>query len=604
VKKVISIIVLLSLSFIAVGQDQLLNIANEYYRNGEYEKAADTYKQLLEYQPKNNDIFIGYYNSLLELNKIKEAEKVVGKRIRVNKAEKSNYLLLAKLYKKQGNKKKLKKALNKYVAGIGQNSVEAGQVAKKLESEGFVDEALEMYLYSKKKNKEDPYLFAEDLALLYSKIGEQDKAAESLLDLYIVQRNKGESIKATFQQMYRGKEAMNSLKKKVLKRSTKQPDNIAYYDLLSWIYIQQDDYENAFRQIKSIDIRLGEDGRRVLGFGRTCLREKKYKAAIESYDFVISKESSPYVSLAQSEKLTTLKEQLIHKPNFTQTDVKAVSDYYGAFLKENQRFKSTQTVREYADLLARYQNDLPKAIDVLQEVVDMPRADKMLKGRIKLDMGDYELLRGNVWESTLLYSQVDKAFKEDMLGEEAQFRNAKLTFYRGDFKYAQMQLDILKASTTELISNDAIDLSVLITENNPIKDSDDTPLKIYAQADLLIYQNKFKEGLYFLDSLATAYPNHPLLDNILMKRSEIAMGKREYNEAALYLQKIIDKHGADVLADDALYQLAKINEEHFNNKDEAKRLFEKLILDYPGSTFAERARKNFRRLRGDVLGES
>ncbi len=603
-KKIISIFIFLAISLVSLGQDQLLNIAKEYYRNGEYDKAADTYKQLLEYQPKNNDIFLGYYNSLLELNRTKEAEKIVAKRIKANKTEKSNYLLLAKLYKKQDDKKKLKKTIKKYVDGVGQNSITAQRMAKELENEGFVQEALDLYLLSKKKNKEDPYLFAEDLALLYSKMGQEEKAAESLLDLYVVEKRKAESIKATLQQMYTSKEAMNALKKKVLKRSTKEPDNIAYYDLLSWIYIQQDDYESAFRQIKSIDVRLSEDGRRVLGYARTCLREKKYKAALKSYDFVISKEGSPYISLAQSEKLTTLKEQLIHKPNYTAEDVKAVSDFYGSFLAENQRFKASQTVREYADLLARYQNNLPKAIEVLQEVVDMPRADKLLKGRCKLDMGDYELLRGNVWESTLLYSQVDKAFKEDMLGEEAQFRNAKLTFYRGDFKYAQMQLDILKASTTELISNDAIDLSVLITENNPIKDSDDTPLRIFAQADLLIYQNKFKEGLHYLDSLAAEYPSHPLLDNILMKRSEIAMGKREYNEAALYLQKIIDQHGEDVLADDALYQLAMINEEHFNNKDEAKRLFEKLILDYPGSTFAERARKNFRRLRGDVLGES
>jgi len=56
-----------------------------------------------------------------------------------------------------------------------------------------------------------------------------------------------------------------------------------------------------------------------------------------------------------------------------------------------------------------------------------------------------------------------------------------------------------------------------------------------------------------------------------------------------------------VLADDALFQLASIYEINFKNKDEAKRLFEQLILDYPGSTFAERARKNFRRLRGDSL---
>ena len=586
----------------AYGQDQLLNMAREYLRNSEYDKAAETFKQLLEYQNNNQEIVSGYYTSLLELENYKEAEKFVQKRIKKNKNNKDNYLLLASLYKKLKEPKKQKKAIAKFTNGIGQNAQEVKSVAWKLVRRGFTEEAVELYEYSKKKNKEDPYLFAEELAVLYAKTGRQDMATESLLDLYVVDSRKAVSIKSSFQEMFSVEGAADNLRKKVLKRSAKDPDNLQYYDLLSWIYIQQDDYTNAYRQLKSIDVRMKEKGRRVLGFARTCLREKKYDAALKSYQYVMDQgKTERFYKVAASEKLTTLKEQLLAKPNYTKADVQVVADEYKTFLNDNTSFKLTESSREYADLLARYLDNTEDAVTALQEVVDAPRAGKQLKGRCKLDMGDYELLRGNIWESTLLYSQVDKAFKQDLLGEEAQFRNAKLSFYNGEFKWSQAQLDILKASTSELISNDAIDLSVLITENNPIKDSNDTPLKMYAKADLLVYQHKYEEAYVLLDSIATEYPKHPLSDNLLMTRAKISIQKQEYNDAAKYLQKIVDQHAKDVLADDALYQLALLYEKNFDNKTEAQRLYEMLILDYPGSTFSERARKSFRRLRGDSL---
>ncbi len=601
-KRILVILLLFCSVQLVQGQDQLLNIAREYLRNAEYEKSAETFKQLMTYQPNNEEIISGYYKSLLELENFKEAEKFIQKHIKKDKSKKGNYLLLASLYKKIDEPKKQRKALAKFTNGIGQNEQAVKSTAIELDRSGFTQEAIALYEYGKKKNKENAFLFAEELAVLYAKTGKQDKATESLLDLYVIDSRKSESIKSSFQQMFSSPEASDKLRKKVLKRSSKDPDNLQYYELLSWIYIQQDDYTNAYRQIKSIDVRQVEKGRRVLGFARTCLREKKYEAALKSYQYVMDQgKNEPYYKMAASEKLTTLKNQLLAKPNYTKADIQQVADAYETFLEENNAFKLTASSRERADLLARYLDKPGEAIAVLQEVVDAPRAKKQLKGRCKLDMGDYELLRGRIWESTLLYSQVDKSFKQDLLGEEAQFKNAKLSFYNGDFKWSQAQLDILKASTSELISNDAIDLSVLITENNPIKDSNDTPLKMFARADLKVFQHKYDDAYALLDSIDSEYPAHPLGDNILMARANMSMQKQQYNDAAKYYQKIVDKHAKDVLADDALYQLALLYENNFNNTSEAQRLYEQLILDYPGSTFAERARKSYRRLRGDSL---
>jgi tetratricopeptide (TPR) repeat protein len=122
---------------------------------------------------------------------------------------------------------------------------------------------------------------------------------------------------------------------------------------------------------------------------------------------------------------------------------------------------------------------------------------------------------------------------------------------------------------------------------------------MYARADLLEFQNKDEEANNTLDSIATVFPQHPLQDDILMTKARIAEKKHDYNEAAMYYQKIVTGYADDILADDALFNLASINEYFFSNTDEAKRLYEQLIIKYPGSTFINQARKRYRILRGD-----
>jgi TolA-binding protein len=66
-------------------------------------------------------------------------------------------------------------------------------------------------------------------------------------------------------------------------------------------------------------------------------------------------------------------------------------------------------------------------------------------------------------------------------------------------------------------------------------------------------------------------------------------------------QLILDKYKEEIKADNALFELAQLNEIQLNNKEKAKELYEKLFIEYSGSTFAVEARKRFRILRGDKI---
>jgi TolA-binding protein len=288
--------------------------------------------------------------------------------------------------------------------------------------------------------------------------------------------------------------------------------------------------------------------------------------------------------------------RLQDNPTYTKEDVTALEKEYEAFFTEFSQYAASEIAHDYATLEGQYNNNPKKAIEILRKAIAQPTASAEYIGRTKLQLGDYLVLDGNVWEASLTYSQVDKAFREDVLGEEARFRNGKLSYYRGDFGMAQGQLSVLKASTSELIANDALYLSVLITENTP--DSNNAALLQFAHADLLLFQNKDAQAIALLDSLSTTYPKHPLQDDVLMKRAEIAEKHRDYTQALAYLKTIYEKYGKDVLADDAIFKTAEIYEVNLKKPDEAKKFYEQLIMDFPGSTYVQTSRIRLARLSG------
>ncbi len=232
----------------------------------------------------------------------------------------------------------------------------------------------------------------------------------------------------------------------------------------------------------------------------------------------------------------------------------------------------------------------------------MSGVNQQLKNQTKLSLGDLYLIDGDVWESTLLYAQVDKDEKDSPLGEEARFRNAKLAYYKGDFEWAQTQLEALKSSTSELISNDAINLSVFIIDNLGM-DTVETPMQMYARAELLLYQNKPDNARGTLDTIVYMFPGHALYDDIEYAKAQLYLKKKEVEKAVPLLEDIIKNYKTDLKGDDATFLLAEINEQYLGNKEKAKELYQTIITDYNNSLLVIEARKRFRTLRGDKVSD-
>ncbi len=557
-----------------------------------FDKAIPVFNELYQLYP--DSVYTEYFQVLITAQKYGDAEKLVQKQMTLRE---NPYLHidLGRAYAWQKQEDKAKEQYNFLLKMINGDEMLTQHIARAFSEAGMDDYAILAYEKSVQMSN-NWYAYCGPLATLYAKCGMIDKAVDVLLTGVPGQFMTIDNVKSLLLELLgNDTEKLRQAQRAILKKISAQPENDYYAQLLTWIYTQKNDWDGALIQIEAVDERNKETGKSLIDLARSAVNAKQYETAGKAYDDIIAKgKDLPYYITAKSEKLSSALAQLRNNPAYKPEDVTALETQYDSFLIEFPKYYCTQTAADYATLLAQYGNNVPKAVDVLKKAIAEPDTRKNVAAAFKLQMGDYYVLLGELWEASLTYSQVDKEFKQDAEGEDARFRNAKLAYYRGDFDWAQHQLKILKSATSELIANDAIDLSVLITEN--VEDSNLVPLERFASAGLLLFQNKDKEAEKLLDSINILYPKHPLNDDILMLRADIARKHHEYDKAIGFLKTIQEQYGQDVLGDDAVYKIADIYQNDLHQPDQAKHYYEQLIIDYPGSTYVQAARQKLSEL--------
>lgn len=588
------------LPLFSFGQDTQL--AQQYYQDGEFEKASVIYHRLYEMQNRNEYYFNRYLECLLAVEHYEEAENAVKKELKDDPHNIRLYVSYGNILDRQFKEDEAKEQYEKALKKLSDDQYEITLLASAFSTLSKFDYAIKTYELGGElmKNKQ---LFAFNLAELYRRKDDIPKMVENYLNSLEFYPERLSTIQGQLQRYLTSDAGYQELQTQLYDRIQGRPDAYQFVELLEWVFIQKKDYKNALRQAKALDKRLSENGARVYQLALTAFTDKDYDAAITAYDYIITEKGvvSTFYLDAKRESLRARRNKLVEGFSYTEPELREIEQAYESFLEEFGRNKTTATiVAELADLEAFYLNDLDKAIALLGEMINYPANDVNIQSRGKLSLGDFYLMKGEIWEATLLYSQVDKLYADDQLGHEARFRNAKLSYYNGDFQWAQAQFDVLKASTSKLIANDALDLSVFIIDNLGL-DTTDRPLKLYAQADLLTFQNRFTEAFAKLDTLLTEFPKHSLDDDVLYARAKIYGKMKDYALAASMYEQIIEKYPEEIRADNALFELAELEENQLGDPAKAMALYEKIFIEYSGSTFAVEARQRFRELRGDNL---
>ena len=597
-------ILFISLAFAGFAQPKFTDakLANEYYRNKEYSKAVVIYKSLFENSQSGRGYYTMYLRCLVELEEYTLAEKVIKKEIRRNSKELSNYVELGYIYEMMGESKKAESKYSDAIKKLPANQHQVIRLSNAFRGKRKYAYAKQVLLKGRNLLK-DHTLFRNDLANVYLMERQYDSMINEYLDWLADKPSNMRTVKNRLQSaMYIdvNDNVYDMIRTGLLRRIQNNPSVTVFNELLIWLYIQKKDFKKAFYQAKALDKRKQESGKRLMSLANMATSNSELETAKEIYQYVVDKGSEgEFYYDAKFELLNVSYLFTIQKNKTDQLAMGELETMYDSALQEFGRSSETANLMlRLAHIQAFYIDKTTEARAVLNEIIGMKAVEREVLMQSKLELADIELFDGDIWEAALLFGQVEKANEENPIGHEAKFRKARLAYYAGDFLWAQAQLDILKASTSKLIANDAFALASLINDNTAL-DTTETAMQMFSRADLLIYQNKEMEAIQVFDSIVSLFPNHSLADEITLRKGDIWFKQQNYSKAAEYFQEVVDVYSNDILADNALINLASIYDHQLNDTEKAMELYKRLITDYPGSIFVVDARKRYRYLRGD-----
>lgn len=575
-------------------------LARQYFEQEKYDLALPLYEKLSDDEPVNLQLYDHYLYCLLATKDYDKASKMVRKRIKKNGnlvqfAVDEGYVL-----EKQGKNAEAEKIYEKLIANLGSDYNGYIPLAEAMQHRGRYDEAIRVY--EKGEQVFDGFnAFGSQLAQLYMQTGKRDKGVEKYVNLVLNSGMPYEQSKQMLEMNITDSADFAVLRLVLLRQIQRMPDNFVLGDLLKWTFIKQKDWNAAYVQSKALDKRLKEDGLRMIELGEMCMSNEAWDVAEKCFQYVkdLGPDGDNYYA-GVSGYLETRFYQL-GMGNGDSLAALGLEKEYLAFLNEAGYHENTwRAVSRLADLYLQFEHQPDKAVDLLENYVALPGLRLKTLALAKLALGDAYVIDGDVWSSELMYAQVEKDFLEDAIGQEAKFRRARLSYFRGDFDWARIQLDVLKGATTQLIANNAMELALTISENLGI-DSNYHALGLYANAQLLMLQNDFAGASLRLDSIIALYPGHSLSDDILYTRAQMKEKQHQYEQAVELYETLAIAFSHDLLADNAWFRLGYLYENKLNQPEKALAAYRKIVLDFPGSLFQPEARKRFRALRGDNI---
>lgn len=592
--RLIFFIFVLCYSQFALAQDDFL--AKQYFNDGAFEKAVVFYEKLVEKNPRRTDYSEGLVACYQQLERYDEAEEYLLQKINEGNTYPLLLIELGHNHALQNASDKAAEYYNEALDKIDENPNFGYSIAFRFQKYSLLNYALKAYARAMELNPKLDYNY--QLARIYGEQGNIDKMYSSYLNLLINGKTSKSNVLRSIDDFISSNAANeNNIKfKKLLLRNAQQNPDVLWNDLLSWLFVQQKQYNSAFRQEKAIFKRMeGGSIQRLVSLGNLALEDNEKEISKTIFEYVVEKSADEVTIL--NAQLNLIDIQLMDANQKTLAEVKKQYEV----LEETHGYKS-QTLQlqiAYANFLT-FKLDTPEpAIDILKNCLELPLNPRS-KAFVKLALGDILVFDKKFNQALIYFSQIQKNLKNDVLGQNARFKVAQTSFYKGDFAWALTQLKVLRSSTSQLIANDAMQLSLLISDNS-LEDSTQTALRKYARADLLAYQNKTKEAIIALDDILQNHKGEKIEDEALLKQGELLVGVKDYEAAIFNYQKIVEFYAGDILADDAHFALGELYRNVLNDPEKAKEHYEKIIYNYQDSYYFPQARRNFRMLRGDSI---
>jgi len=587
------LLVFIGLLFSAFAFSQTEEIADDYFKRGEFEKALITYQKLNETN-NNTTLFNKIISTLQQLERYDEAQQILIDRLTAYKFPP----LLVELgynYQLKDSLEMANKYYNEAISKVDENPIYTISIANQFETHSLLDQAI--IVYNKGMELLPDANFNIQLARIYGEQGNIEQMFSNYIDYIETKPTFLNNAKRSFSEFVsENKDNENNiiLRKLLLKKIQTQPDTY-WYELLSWLYVQEKEYDKSFTQEKALYKRNPESLDRIIELAVTAVNAKAYETANDIFNFILENSQDVQTVLLAHQYLLDIETISASSKELPIIDKKYLSlfDKYGTY----EQTLSLQIA--YGNFLAFHFRKPEEASQFLKQSLKL-NLSAFQQATVKLKLGDILVLQEKFNEALIYYTQIQANLKNSTISQDARFKVAKTSFYKGDFDWAETQLKILKSSTSQLIANDALDLKLLISDNK-YDDSLHVGLKLYAKADLMSFQNKIDEAISLLDTVLAEHKGESIIPQALFKQAQLFEQKKQYDKAVGNYQMIIADYRDGILADDAYYFLAELFNNQLAEPEKAKPLYEEIIFNHQDSIYFVEARKKFRMLRGDAI---
>lgn len=572
-------------------------LANGLYEQNEFEKATIIYEELTEENPNQSFFYERYIQCLVKTNNQKKAVKFIRKKSK--KSQDPLPLMIDECWVLSTEEKTTKEADNlfEFILGKINQDLEVSMYAAELFERHNLNNYAIKILQSAETNFGENSEISNNLANLYISNGQRIQAMERYMNIMIHSNVDFESLKQVFESNITDSADIVSLQQLLLSKIQENPYVTSLSEWLKWTFVKLQDWKNAFIYTKSIDIRLKEDGKRVYELGLMCKSNNELHVALKCFEYCLKKGENSFDETESFSKYLEVKYLIFSQQNTQEKDWNNLILELKQFESRNGPSVATLPIAETLSQIYIERNFPDSAVILLENYLNNSQIQKKNLAQAKISLAKAHIANSEMWKSELLFAQVEKDFSEEALGQTAKFNRAELSFFRGDYDWAAMQLDVLKDATTQLISNEAMELALCITDN-VASDSNYLPLQIYSKALLFYRQHRFDSAIFYANKVKTDFPGHSLSDEVLLLKAKIFEQQKQFEKAADTYETLAIAFEHDILTDNALFALGNLYQYKLNNPEKALKAYQKIIDQFSNSIFIVDARREFRKLRG------
>ena len=388
----------------------------------------------------------------------------------------------------------------------------------------------------------------------------------------------------------------------------KYSSNNSIQELLIFLYMQNNQFDDAYILVVDLDNRQKKNGILVYNFANDAFQGNEFESSAEAFKYVMNNHpNSPLLISSQIGYAKTLEVELDIKLNSTQNwkpikavDTTGASNYFPVLQTYNkllEKIKGTEAVNEVlyrmgAIKLYRF-DDLDGASEDFSNILKNSTLSQFY-GIANLRLADISIRKGEFQKSkNYLINSFSSIKTTKEIKSKAKYKMALIQFWNSQFDQSLKTISDINKDLSNNNANDAIELSIVIKMGK----RDSLNLVKFAEADLLTKQKYFSDAGAIFQNLSEN-ENFFLLNNISQfKYCEILIAQNNYPIAIEILKELSEKEKLNIFADKSLFLLAQVYEFGIGDKKTAKSIYENLLANFPNSLYLDKTRESIKRLK-------